>query len=288
MAAKKPPRDKGAPESTELELVGVREQVSELRYMPPVMCQVGLPRKTITDREFMRQSGDAWLFVQAGKLDLGKGPVDQPVPSGAMPRLALAYINTMAVRNKTQEIPLGDSAADFLRLIGLDGGGERYKTLSKQMHALAACRMQMGFRGSTINSTMVDQFEVWQKPDKDHQRPLWQGKALLSDSYYKSLLERVVPLDSRALLALSGSALGLDVYCMLAHRLHRLDRPLDLSWHQLHAQFGQEYKDWRSFRNEFLIAVERVRPTYPSARIEKIYGGLRFFPSSPAVPYKPA
>ena len=82
--------------------------------------------------------------VQAGFLDEGNGPVVQPIPYGAMPRLALAWVSTYAKRHKTREIPIGDSAAEFLRLVGMDSQGNRYATLRKQMHALAACRLQLG------------------------------------------------------------------------------------------------------------------------------------------------
>lgn len=43
------------------------------------------------------------------------------------------------------------SAADFLRLMGYDRQGGRYSTLRPQMHALAACRLQLGFKGRTFN-----------------------------------------------------------------------------------------------------------------------------------------
>jgi hypothetical protein len=57
--------------------------------------------------------------VQAGYLDEGKGPVQQPIPYGALPRLALAHVSTHAARHKTREIPVGDSAAQFLELMGM-------------------------------------------------------------------------------------------------------------------------------------------------------------------------
>jgi hypothetical protein len=112
-------------------------------FMHSVFCQVGLPRAKVEEREFMRQSGAAWVNVQGGWLDEGNGPVQQPIPYGALPRLALAHVSTYAVRNKTREIPIGDSAAEFLRLMGMDDQGARYVNLRKQMHALAACRLPL-------------------------------------------------------------------------------------------------------------------------------------------------
>ncbi|HBC0377620.1 TPA: hypothetical protein I3324_004811, partial [Enterobacter asburiae] len=89
----------------------------DMAFTHAVLCQVGLPRAKVEGREFMRQSGAAWVNVQAGWLDEGKGPVQQPIPYGVMPRLALAWVSTYAVRHGAREIPIGDSAAEFLRLM---------------------------------------------------------------------------------------------------------------------------------------------------------------------------
>lgn len=91
----------------------------DMAFTHAVLCQVGLPRAKVEGREFMRQSGAAWVNVQAGYLDEGNGPVLQPIPYGVMPRLALAWVSTFAVRNKEREIKIGDSAAEFLSLMGL-------------------------------------------------------------------------------------------------------------------------------------------------------------------------
>ncbi|HEX2796463.1 MAG TPA: hypothetical protein VHN38_05210, partial [Immundisolibacter sp.] len=60
----------------------------DMAFTHAVLCQVGLPRSKVDGREFMRQSGAAWVNVQAGYLDEGRGPVLQPIPYGVMPRLA--------------------------------------------------------------------------------------------------------------------------------------------------------------------------------------------------------
>lgn len=198
----------------------------DMAFTHAVLCQVGLPRAKIEAREFMRQSGAAWINVQAGWLDEGRGPVQQPVPYGVMPRLALAWVSSYAKRHNTREIPIGDSAAEFLRLmLGEDtvAQGARHATLRKQMHALAACRLQLGFKGRTFNGQPVEQFDAWLSNRDAPQRPLWPGVMTLSEHYFNELQNSAVPLDNRALHALKGSALALDVYCWLAHRLHRIE-----------------------------------------------------------------
>ncbi len=254
-----------------------------------ILCQVGLPRSRVEGREFLRQCGDAWISIQAGILDEGNGPVHQAVPYGALPRLALALISTYAVRNKTREVPVGDSASEFLRMLNMTtGGGPRGQltTLRRQMHALAACRLQIGFKGRTFNGQPVEQFDAWISRDSQ-QRALWPGVVLLSEGYFKELIDHCVPLDRRALLALKGSALALDVYAWLAHRLHRIEgRPAILYWKSLREQFAQEYqgKDAaKDFRKKFLPALRAALAVYPQAKVKQVTGGLMLMASSPPI-----
>lgn len=260
----------------------------DLAFLHAILCQVGLPRSKVDGGNFMRKSGDAWLSVQAGWLDEGRGPVQQPVPYGAMPRLALAWVSTYAVRHKTRKIDVGDSARDFLRLLGMDGDGRRHGTLRKQMHALAACRLQLGYKGRTYNGQPIAQFDAWvvDKNKAEAQKTLWPGELVLSEGYYNSLIDAAVPLDNRALHALKGSALALDMYVWLAHRLHRLSRPVVVSWSALKEQFGQEYKDMDYFKKEFKRLLPAVLAAYPQARVDTVTGGLRLL-ASPA-PISPA
>ena len=199
-------------------------QGDDMAFTHSVLCQVGLPRKKFEGREFMRQCGATWINVQAGYLDEGAGAVEQSIPYGSIPRLALAWISSQAVREKNREIYIGKNASDFLKMLGKPtNGGPRgsYTTMRKQVHALAACRLQMGFKGRTYNGQPVEQFDAWVSKDNGHSR--WPGVMKLSEGYFGSLLDSAVPLDNRALLALSDSSLALDVYAWLAHRLYRIE-----------------------------------------------------------------
>lgn len=269
-----------------------RPDGDDMAFGHSVLCQVGLPRSKVTDREFLRRSGAAWVNVQAGVLDEGSGPVLQPVPYGAMPRLALTWVSTYAKRFNTREIPIGDSAAAFLRNMGMDDQGGRYATLRGQMHALAACRLQLGYKGRTFNGQPVEQFDAWISDKQRRSRALWPGVMLLSESYFKELVDHGVPLDNRALGALKGSALALDVYTWLAHRLHRVEgRPAILHWKALREQFGQEYqgKDaGNDFKKKFVPALEAALMVYPQAKVKRVTGGLMLIGSPPPVPFKGA
>ena len=263
---------------------------SVMAFTHSVLCQVGLPRsKTNGLTEFMRKSGDIWINVQAGWLDEGMGPIRQSLPYGPMPRLALAWVSTYAVRNKTREIPIGKSAAEFLKLMGMESEGRRYATLREQMYALAACRLQFGLKGRTYNSQPIQQFDAWQARGNT-EKSTWPGVMLLSEDYFASLMEAAVPLDNRALHALKGSALALDVYTWLAQRLHRIEgRPVILHWKSLREQFAQEYQGKnpdKDFKKEFLPVLSDVLTVYPAAKVKQVRGGLMLMFSPPPIPKK--
>lgn len=273
-----------------VEIMGKSPTGNDFAFIHSVMCQVGLPRAKVEGERFMRQSGAAWVSVQAGFLDEGAGPVLQPVPYGPMPRLALAWVSTYAKRHGTREIPLGDSAAGFLRLMDMDTQGGRYATLRKQMNALAACRLQLGYKGRTYNGQPVEQFDAWLSNSETGQRTLWPGVLVLSEPYFRELVDSAVPLDNRALHALKGSALALDVYSWLAHRLHRIEgRPVILHWASLREQFGQEYQGKnadKDFKREFVRCLRAVLAVYPQAMVAQVTGGLMLMASPPPIPHK--
>ena len=124
------------------------------------------------------------------------------------------------------------------------------------------------------------------------QKALWPGVMLLSEGYFSELIANGVPLDNRALHALKGSALALDVYAWLAHRLHRIEgRPVILHWKSLREQFAQEYqgKDAdKDFKKKFLPALQAAQAVYPKAKVKQVTGGVMLLSSPPPIPFKGA
>lgn len=169
-------------------------------------------------------------------------------------------------------------------------GGQRggYAAIRKQMHALAACRLLIGMQSAgkvvTIDTKPVKRFEAWLQQDDD-QPTLWPGVLELSPEFFETLQQHAVPLDYRALGALKHSALALDVYTWLAHRLCRITRVQGnmVSWNNLREQFGQEYKNGKDFKREFKDVLRQVLLVYPSARIDSVIGGIILRPSPPPI-----
>lgn len=262
----------------------------DFAFLHTVLCQLGLPRRKVVGREFQRQSGGMWINVQAGWLDLGNGPVAQPVPYGPMSRLSLALVSTIAKRDKTREVFIGDNPTEFLEMLGMDDQGARYSKLREQMHAMAVAHFQMGYYGRTFNGQPVERFDAWIANAATGQKALWPGVLVLSEKYYKELQEHGVPLDRRALIALKGSAFALDVYTWLAHRLHRIEgRPVMLPWKPLRQQFAQDSQSKdadRDFKKAFLPALRQALVVYPEAKVKLVKGGLLLMASPPPIPPK--
>jgi Plasmid encoded RepA protein len=149
--------------------------------------------------------------------------------------------------------------------------------LKAQLSALAAATFRMGIsRGDEavqVATQIVGAFNLWF--DKaESQRVLWPSTLRLSLDYYESLARFAVPLDERAIVALSHSAMALDIYCWLAQRLHRIPASQFVPWSALFDQFGQGYNAIRFFRRDFLKILAQVKAAYPAARLEDDVRGL--------------
>jgi hypothetical protein len=114
---------------------------------------------------------------------------------------------------------------------------------------------------------------------------LWPSTVRLSLDYFESLQRHAVPLDERAVAALSHSAVGLDIYAWLAQRLHRVDpsKPAFIPWSALKEQFGHQYGRMDNFKRVFRQTLGMVLTQYRAARIELDGRGITLRNSSPPI-----
>lgn len=268
----------------------MQEPPDRVSFLHSIMCQVGMPRKKTSGRVFERANGGASMVLEAGRLWTGQGWKEQPLPYGSRPRLVMVHISSEAVRTKSRQIEIGDSIRDFMQRIGIkgDSGGKRgsYTMFKRQMEALAACRLSLGYTGHgrmvTIDTKPITRFEAWLHPE-GNQRTLWPAELELSPEFFNTLTSHAVPLDPRALGILKDSALALDLYSWLAHRLCRINsgEGIKVSWRNLREQFGQEYAVSKDFKKKFRLALRRVVAVYPDAKVEEEAGGLLLKASPP-------
>lgn len=264
-----------------------QEDPLEIIYQHSLFCQIALPRSRPEERVFERSYRDGMVRLEAGVLYDGHRMVEQPLPAGAKPRLALMHIHSAAVKTRCPVVEIDQSARQFMKRLGINvDGGRDYGLFKREMKALAACRMTLGFGGPahpvTIDAKPIKRFEAWTSGD-ELQTVMWPGVVELSREYFESLLEHAVPLDPRAVASLAHSAMALDVYSFFARRLYSLQNPVKVTWHQFHAQFGQEYKNWRDFKKEFVPATRAALALYLDAKVEPVTGGLLLKPSMPPI-----
>jgi hypothetical protein len=135
-----------------------------------------------------------------------------------------------------------------------------------------------------VNTNIVHKFDLW-FPKNINQRVLWPSTVELGGDYFDTLVNHAVPLDQRAVCALSHSAMALDTYQWLAQRLCRISPKSTalVTWVNLHQQFGAEYKRIRKFREVFLSALRDVLTQYPDAEITVTGQGVILKNSPPPI-----
>jgi hypothetical protein len=260
-------------------------------FLHTVLAQCGLPHRNPAPlRHWERRQGAVTLRVNAGEaIDPRTGRfLELGLPYGEKPRLVMIHLSSEALRSGSPVIEVEDSLTAFVRSLDLNTGGRTIRTLKEQLGRLAAATVRLGLvadgRAVQINTQIVDGLDLW-APRDARQRVLWPSMVRLSARYFESLQRHAVPLDHRAIGALSGSSLALDAYTWLAQRLHRVhpQRPQLVAWPGLKEQFGPGFSRLRAFRAQFLATLRQVQAVYPAARLEADERGLVLHHSAPPV-----
>lgn len=264
----------------------------DITYQHSILCQTALPYRAPPPSavEWQRRQGNASLLLEAGKaLDEETGEwVRVGLPWGPKARLVLMHLNSEAVRSRSPEIDVGDSLTDFVKRLGLTTDGRTIRAIKEQVGALSAATIRMAFIGKDgsrqVNAQIVSGFDLWMQKD-ERQRVLWPSTVTLSLDYFASLTQHAVPLDERAIGALSHSAMALDIYAWLAQRLHRIPAAARtfIPWPVVRDQFGPDYAALTKFRQKFMVALGQVVSVYPSAKIDVTGHGLFLYNSPPPV-----
>lgn len=269
------------------------EDPISILFQHSVFCQAGLPYRDLgpSIREWERQQGRVSLLIEAGRArDPRTGEwLRLGLPFGPKPRLILAHLNAEALRTSSPEIEVEASLTAFVKRIGLDPKGRNMRSIKDQLARLSAAQIRMAVsyaeeHSRQINTHIISGFDLW-FPKDDRQRVLWPSAVCLSHDYFASLQQHAVPLDERAIAALSHNAMALDAYAWLAQRLHRVEhgKPILIPWPALQAQFGAGYGRLRKFREVFHQTLDLVHSQYRGARIELDGRGMTLRNSPPPV-----
>ena len=219
---------------------------------------------------FKRESNGGWVFLRAGSVD----DEQQALPYGPMARLMLILVSSIAVRTRRPEIELA-SAAQFLRQMGYDAGGQRYKRLWQLISSFASSWLEIGRDGGAEFRQPYRMTGALPKSFQDE----WGGRIIMAKDFFDDLLGNLVTLDFRILRALSGSALAIDIYTWLSvnFQSHECSERI-FSWHTLKQSFGQEYLGpfaIGSFAKAFKVALTEVLMVYPQANVVIVAKGGR-------------
>ncbi|MDD5037601.1 MAG: replication protein RepA [Methylococcaceae bacterium] len=266
-----------------------------LGFMARALVIATMPYKDPKIDVFTRVNGDFRLRIIAGS--------EKGIPYGIYPRLLLSWVSTEAVRTQSPAIELGESLSVFLKdVLDLksDGGGKRGsgKAVSDQMQRTFGAMITAQYTGSQAhkgfnlkNVMIADELELepgglW-TPQSANEAGTWKSQVLLTNNFYKELIDCPVPLDLRAYLALRGSPLAMDIYSWLTYRYSYTNRRTKpIRWEALMMQFGSNFTGEyavKNFKTGFLQALKAVEVVYPRANFEINDTGMVLLPSAPHV-----
>lgn len=267
----------------------------KIAYQHTVFCQTCLPYKNPgNSRVWERNQGAVFLRVEAGAVrnPVANRFVEVGLPFGSRPRLILAHLNHEAICRNSSRIEVEGSFTAFIKRV-TDNSCPNSRDILRfkdQLTRFAAASVRMAVdlsdnRSYQIQTHIIDAMELWLTKD-ENQRVLWPAVVELSPRYYESLKNHAVPLDERAIGALSNSPMALDVYAWLAQRLWRIKSPRGqfIAWTNLYDQFGQGFVRLRKFRETFIGVLGAVRQQYMRARFEVDERGMILHESHPPVP----
>ncbi len=273
----------------------------DLSFLHSGFCQTCLPHSRPADDSHVwrRTAGRFSLIVSPGFIQddkigahasAGSGVRYVGVPYGSRARLIMIHLQSEGV--KSPAVNLGKSLSAFLRSLGLSvTGGARgsINAIREQSLRIARCGITMqwsedkadGSRRIVMADTrIVEGLDMTYSQSGDD----WSSVVHLSQAFHEHLKEHAVPLDKRGISYLSGNSLGLDLYCLLAHRLPRLTNNLHLRWLALQSQIGSTEKAGFSLAQRIREVMPDVLTAYPDAKLEVTSHGLLLKPSLPAVP----
>lgn len=262
-----------------------------LQHIHSVLALCGLPyRDPGGAREFFREYGRNSLSLLAGRL---KNPANgemepQGLPYGPKARLVLLHLCTEAVRQRSPTVAVADSLSGFMKEMGFAvTGGERgtIRQFKEQLNRLAACTLQIGLwdggdRATTLNVPPFRQLELW-LPQGAGDGQVWSKTVQFHQDFYDNLIRHALPVDIRAARAFSGSARKLDLLFWVGYRLRALQRPLRLTWDNLHRQFGADNASIRSFRQAFKADLAHLCEVFPKLPIRLDDNGMILQPADP-------
>lgn len=272
-----PPPAELVAEAVEMEVTEARE-AGEIVFYARTLAQIGLPYTRQKNNEFTRVNGALTVSFMA--------PGDIGLPYGMIPRLLLCWLTTEAVRTKQRQLQLGQSLNEFLAALKIERtGGPRggYGRLQKQMTSLFGSTVTaISRRSGEVGIKPIplsEEVYLWWDPARPSERALWKSTILLSEPFFRSVIERPIPVAMEHLQILRQSPLALDLYVWLSHRLFYLPKPTTVPSELLQAQFGgAASRRPRDFRGDLVRHLAKIKQIWPELEADVTRSGLYLRP----------
>jgi len=260
-----------------------------------LFAQVSVPQRNPGDDlpYYERRNGNVVLTMSPALVTQKDGSRVRRYPYGILPRLALTYVATEAFKTKSPVIELGRSMRSFLSRLDVEYSGRNANLVKQQLAALFGA--QLSVEGLAVNEsghgTVAEYFQIaksvnlwWANREDAGDEALWASEVRLSQEFFDSIINAPVPVDLKALRALGGSSLKIDLYLWSTHRMYYLRKPTRIKWADLNNQFGAQYGRVRAFKAAFIKALQDVQIVYPALNAEITADYLILRPSLTHVP----
>lgn len=258
-----------------------KEEAGMLGFMSRLLIMVNLPyRDPGKDRRtWWRKNGNVSIDINSGSKD----GILIGLPYGSYPRLILAFLVTQAVKTQSPMLYLGKSFADFLKLIGIEKGGNTRKQLQKQLNRTLSASFAWSYttdkQWSRENIQISHKSQLWWDEKQPEQQALWESYIKLNTDFFNEIIRNAVPLDLRVLSILKNSPLGLDLYMFIAWRVFKMDKSVFISWKSLQEQLGGQYENIHDFSRDCRRHIKKIQAIRPDLNVTSVKGRLCLKPS---------
>jgi hypothetical protein len=257
-----------------------------------VWAQVSLPYNDPGPVPYWeRKNGLVALTMRPALLTRPDGTRYEAYAYGLLPRKALTWIASEAVRTQEPVLKLGPSMNSFMAKIGLAHGGRDARLLTDQLQRLFGS--QLSVQGLTLETEagrgevtkyfhIAEQVQLWfSKNDvlDEGNDGLWSSEVTLSHEFFRSIVDAPIPVNLDALKALGRSPMRHDMYLWFTYRMYSLTKSTKIRWTDLNQQFGGQYAEPRQFKAQFLKHLPIIRIVYPELNVEVAPDYLILHPS---------